>query len=208
MNLENHLLSTYVKPYKSGSHRTIGCTCAARTFDKTSSTFANTLWRISSNPCECQQDNVLVVSWKPVLDCKVNDPDITLAIGTPSEVACFIPVQLSRPSRDAVKSFGLYVHPTPTPLEGLIKFFFLNFKKLGFKMFLALISTGILLASWKFREITSLFKNCLSSKFQLPRPCGALVVVDPLFEEKNSKCFFLIFWNKKVHLVGNPQFSI
>ena len=39
------------------------------------------------------------------------------------------------------------VHPTPTPLEGLNKNFLKNFEKLGFKMFLALISTGILLAS-------------------------------------------------------------
>ena len=158
----------------------------------------------------------------------------------------------------------------PLPPRGPDQIFFLNFEKLGFKMLLALISTGILLASWKFREITSLFKNCLSSKFQLPRPCGALVVVDPLFEEKYSNFFsdfvkqkssscgkstifnlaswkfreitslfkncifskfqlprpcgapvsvnplfekkfriiFLIFWNKKVHRVGNPQFSI
>ncbi len=48
-------------------------------------------------------------------------------------------------------------------------------------------STVFKLASWKFRHITPIFKNCISSKFQPPRACAAILAVQPILDEKNLK---------------------
>ena len=54
-------------------------------------------------------------------------------------------------------------------------------------------STVLQLASWKIQHITALFKNCISSKFQPPGPCAAIMAVQLILEAN-------IFWKSIINI--------